>query len=143
MIEQAAGVARIVINTQAAAAKAGYFTPVGIATLAAGALSVTAAVIATKKGIDQIRSQQIPGGGGGGGGSASTPSATAPSFSAPRGMDTPQIQSGAVGTTPQSQLAQTIGQAQNRPIVAQVVSSAVSSQQALDRRNAGAATFGP
>jgi hypothetical protein len=32
--------------------------------------------------------------------------------------------------------------ASNRPIVAQVVSTAVSSQQALDRRTNGASTFG-
>jgi hypothetical protein len=82
------------------------------------------------------------GGGGRGGSSPSTPSTPAPTFNAPRGLDTPQIQTGAVGSTPQSQLAQTIGMASNRPIVAQVVSSAVSSQQALDRRTNGAATLG-
>lgn len=88
------------------------------------------------------------GGGGGGGGSTSggggggTSSASAPRFSAPQGMATPQIQSGMVGSTPQSQLAQTIGMASQRPIVAQVVSSAVSTQQALDRRTNGAATLG-
>jgi hypothetical protein len=81
-------------------------------------------------------------GGGGGGSTPSTPSTPAPSFNAPRGMETPQIQSGTVGSTPQSQLAQSISVAQNRPIVAQVVSGAVSSQQALDRRTNGAATFG-
>ena len=82
------------------------------------------------------------GGGGRGGSSPSTPSTPAPTFNAPRGLDTPQIQTGAVGSTPQSQLAQTIGMASNRPIVAQVVSSAVSTQQALDRRTNGAATLG-
>ena len=82
------------------------------------------------------------GGGGRGGSSPSTPSTPAPTFNAPQGIAAPQIQSGTVGSTPQSQLAQTIGMASNRPIVAQVVSSAVSSQQALDRRTNGAATLG-
>ena len=82
------------------------------------------------------------GGGGRGSSSPSTPSTPAPSFNAPQGIAAPQIQTGGLGATPQSQLAQTIGQAQNRPIVAQVVSSAVSTQQALDRRTNGAATLG-
>ena len=82
------------------------------------------------------------GGGGRGGSSVSTPSTPAPTFNAPQGMAAPQIMTPTLGTTPQSQLAQTIGQAQNRPIVAQVVSSAVSTQQALDRRTNGAATLG-
>lgn len=138
IIEQAAGVARIAIATQAQAAKVGYLTPAGIATLAAGALGVASAVIATRKGIQQINAQKIPGGGGGsGGGSVGNP----PTFNAPAGMAAPQIQT-QVGETPGSQIAQTIGQAQNRPIVAQVVSSAVSTQQALDRRTNGAATLG-
>jgi hypothetical protein len=54
LVEQAAGVAKIIINTQAAAAKAGYFTPLGIATLVAGAASVAVAIAATVKGINQI-----------------------------------------------------------------------------------------
>lgn len=137
IIEQAAGVAKIAIATQVAAAKAGYLTPAGIATLAAGALSVVSAVIATKRGIQQINAQRIPGSSGGGGGGSV---GTTPTFSAPGGMAAPQIQT-QVGETPGSQIAQTIGTAQQRPIVAQVVSQAVSSQQALDRRNNRAATF--
>ena len=65
LIEQAAGVAKIVINTQANAAKAGYLSPKGIAELAAGAIGVAAAIAATIKGIRQIDGQGAEGGGGG------------------------------------------------------------------------------
>ena len=142
LIEQAAGVARIVINTQAAAAKAGYLTPVGIATLIAGALSVTSAIIATKKGINQINAQNIPGGGGGGsgGGGMSASSIAMPSLPRVGGMASPQIQTGG-GESSSSQIAQTIAMAQSKPQRAYVVSGEVSSQQALDRRVTRAATF--
>lgn len=63
LIEQAAGVAKIVINTQANAAKAGYLSPKGIAELAAGAIGVAAAIAATIKGIRQIDGQGGDGGG--------------------------------------------------------------------------------
>lgn len=62
IIEQAAGVAKIIINTQVAASKAGYLTPMGIAILASGALSVASAVAATAKGIQQIDGQDAQGG---------------------------------------------------------------------------------
>jgi hypothetical protein len=137
LIEQAAGVASIIINTQKAAAKAGYFTPLGIATLIAGAASVVAAVVATAKGIQQINQVQTPGasGGGGsaGGGGASIQAPTAPSAPAP------QIQTTG-GMNPTTQIAQTIGNVQ-APIRAYVVSQDISSQQALDRRTNRAATF--
>jgi hypothetical protein len=139
IIEQAAGVAAIIINTQKAAAKAGYFTPLGIATLIAGTASVASAIIATKKGIDQINQTQIPGGSaagstasnstppvyGGGGASASIPTITS---------------SG--GANPATQISQTIQNAQQQPIKAYVVSSDVTTQQALDRKTNKAATFG-
>ena len=136
IIEQAAGIAKIVINTQVAAAKAGYFTPVGIATLIAGALSVASAVIATTKGIAQINAVQVPGGSGGGGG------ASAPSIEAPRigNAATPQMAEG-VGANPSTQIAQTIGNAQNQPIKAYVVSQDITSQQMLDRKVNASAVF--
>ena len=138
VIEQAAGVARIIINTQAAAAKAGYFTPLGIATLATGAISVASAIAATVKGIKQINSVQVPGGGSSGGGASSAP---APSYGGGRqSMDTPQIQ-GNTTVNPSSQIAQTVAMSQKRPTRAYVVSGDVSSQQALDRRTNTAATF--
>ncbi len=142
VIEQAANIAKIVANTAAANAKAVAATPltggmpfVAINT-ASAALSIVSTIAAARKSIQQINSQ--PGGsGGGGGGSLGTP----PSFAAPGGMSAPQVNAG-VGESPTSQIAQTIAAAQGKPIVAQVVSSAVSSQQALDRRTNGAATFG-
>jgi hypothetical protein len=62
IIEQAAGIAKIIINTQVAASKAGYLTPMGIATLVAGALGVATAIAATVKGIRQIDAQDATGG---------------------------------------------------------------------------------
>jgi hypothetical protein len=140
LVEQAAGIATIIINTQKAAAKAGYFTPLGIATLIAGAASVVTAVIATKKGIDQINQTQIPGGGGGasgGSGVSMTPPA-APSVGA---TQAPQITGTTGGNNPTTQIAQTLAGATNKPIRAYVISGEVSSQQALDRRTSKAATF--
>jgi hypothetical protein len=136
IIEQAAGIAKIVINTQVAAAKAGYFTPIGIATLISGALSVASAVMATTKGIAQINAVQVPGGGGGGG------SASAPSIEAPRvgNAATPQMAEG-VGANPSSQIAQTIGNASAQPVRAYVVSQDITSQQMLDRKSNQAAVF--
>lgn len=136
VIEQAAGVAKIIVNTQAAAAKAGYLTPKGIATLIAGGLGVASAVIATKKGIDQINKVNVPGGGGGAG--ASTPP---PTYGGALTMATPQI-TGTEATTPGSQIAQTIAASSGKPVRAYVVSSDISSQQALDRKTNRGATFG-
>jgi hypothetical protein len=136
IIEQAAGIAKIVINTQVAAAKAGYFTPVGVATLIAGALSVASAVIATTKGIQQINAVQVPGGGGGGG------SASAPTIEAPRiGNAAAPVMAEGVGANPSTQIAQTIGNAQNQPIKAYVVSQDITSQQMLDRKVNASAVF--
>ena len=138
VIEQAAGIAKIVINTQVAAAKAGYFTPIGIATLVSGALSVASAVMATTKGIQQINSVNVPGGSSGGGGGAMS----APSIQAPRvgTAATPQMAEG-VGANPSSQIAQTIGNAQSQPVRAYVVSQDITSQQMLDRKSNQAAVF--
>jgi len=137
IIEQAAGVASIIINTQKAAAKAGYFTPLGIATLIAGAASVVTAVVATKRGIDNINKVNVPGGGG-----SSGASAAAPVYSGgPTALATPQIQ-GTQAATPGSQIAESLAQASGKPIKAYVVSGEIASQQSLDRRSSRAATFG-
>ena len=138
VIEQAAGIAKIVINTQVAAARAGYFTPIGIATLVSGALSVASAVMATTKGIQQINAVNVPGGSSGGGGSVGG----APSIQAPRvgTAATPQMAEG-VGANPSAQIAQTIGNSQNQPIKAYVVSQDITSQQMLDRKVNASAVF--
>ena len=137
LIEQAAGVASIIINTQKAAAKAGYFTPLGIATLIAGAASVIAAIAATVKGVQQINQVQVPGGSAGGGaGSAGGANITPPTVAR---TEAPEIQTGG-GQNPATQIATSLGRAQT-PLKAYVVSGEVSSQQALDRRTSAAATF--
>ena len=139
VIEQAAGVAKIIINTQVAAAKAGYFTPIGIATLVSGALSVASAVMATAKGIQQINAVQVPGGSGSGGGGGGV---SAPSIQAPRvgTAAEPQMAEG-VGQNPSSQIAQTIGNSQNQVVRAYVVSQDITTQQQLDRKANSAAVF--
>jgi hypothetical protein len=135
IIEQAAGVASIIINTQKAAAKAGYLTPLGIATLVAGAAGVVAAVVATKRGIDNINKVNVPGG-------SSGASAPAPVYSGgPTALATPQIQ-GTQAATPGSQIAESLSMATSKPIKAYVVSGEIASQQSLDRRTSRAATFG-
>jgi hypothetical protein len=136
LVEQAAGIASIIINTQKAAAKAGYLTPLGIATLVAGAAGVAAAIVATVKGIQQINQVQVPGGGSSGaagGGAATIQAPTIPTAPAP------EIQTTG-GANPTAQIAETIGKTQS-PIRAYVVSQDISSQQALDRRTNRAATF--
>jgi hypothetical protein len=55
-------------------------------------------------------------------------------------MAAPQIQTTS-GANASSQIAQTIGASQQRPIKAYVVSTEISSQTALDRRTSSAATF--
>ena len=72
IIEQAAGVAKVIINTQAAAAKIaatsplGFLDPRAIITYVMGGISVASAVAATVKGIRQIDATDVSGGGGGG-----------------------------------------------------------------------------
>lgn len=134
LVEQAAGIASIIINTQKAAAKAGYFTPLGIATLVAGAASVVTAIAATVKGIQQINQVQTPGGGAAGqGGGANIQAPTVPTIGAP-------VIQAEGGANPTTQIAESINRAQS-PVRAYVVSQDISSQQALDRRTNRAATF--
>ena len=142
LIEQAAAVARITVNTLSAASTIastsplGYLDPRAILTYVSGGLSVVQAGIATAKGIEQIRSANANSAGGGGsvGG--------APSIQAPRvgTAATPQMAEG-VGANPSTQIAQTIGNAQNQPVRAYVVSQDITSQQQLDRKVNAAAVF--
>jgi hypothetical protein len=137
LIEQAAGVASIVINTQKAVMKAGGpFTPLGIATIVAGAASVVAAVVATKKGIDQINQTQVPGAGGG----SAISAGPAPTYGGGTTATIPTINASG-GANPATQISQTIQNAQQQPIKAYVVSSDVTTQQALDRKASRGATF--
>jgi len=96
-----------------------------------GAASVIAAGLANVKNITASKEPSPPSFAKGAvGGSVPTPSiSTPPAFNV-------------VGATETSQLAQTIAGAQQKPVRAYVVSTDVSSQQALDRKTANQATLG-
>jgi len=88
---------------------------------AAQAAGILAAVSSAAKAARSVVSSSTPSGGGGGdvgGDSGGAP--TAPVFNV-------------VGAAPENQLAETIGEQQDRPIKAFVTSQDVSTQQALDR----------
>jgi hypothetical protein len=92
------------------------------------ALSIGSVIAATAKGLSAL------GGGGSVGGSGSANGGGATQTTAP--------QFNIVGQSGTNQLAQTIAGQQNRPIEAFVVSSAVTTSQALDRNRVKTATFG-
>ena len=134
--ESAVGIARIVTSLQATNAadgvSAALMGPAGAAYLATkiplnyvgAAIGTAANIAATSKALSAL-------GGGGSAGSASGggKSPTPPQFNI-------------VGQSGTNQLAQTIAGQQNKPIEAFVVSSAVSTSQALDRNRVRTATFG-
>ena len=134
--ESAVGIARIVTSLQATNAadgvSASLMGPAGAAYLAtkiplnyAGAAIGTAAnIAATSKAL-----QALGGGGSAGSASGGGKAATPPQFNI-------------VGQSGTNQLAQTIAGQQNKPIEAFVVSSAVTTSQALDRNRVKTATFG-
>ena len=120
--ESLTGVARIIINTQAANAKATLASPltagqpfVAINTIGAG-IGIAANLVATKKALSALGGGNVSASGNTSGG-GSTPSA--PSFNV-------------VGTSGVNQLAQSI-QGQQQPIETYIVAANVTSQQALDR----------
>jgi hypothetical protein len=117
ILDQASAVASIAINTQKNAAKAGYFSPTGIAELAAGAVGIASAIMSAKQGIDAINSSGIQGGSGSGATMVAPP---APKFNV-------------VGASGINQVAQSIGNQSNQPIKAYVVSKDVTTAQSLDR----------
>lgn len=78
--------------------------------------------------VAKIVAVKVPGNSGGGGGAPSAPY-------------NPPAQFNMVGNSGQNQLAQTIGEAQNRPVNAYVVSGEMTSQQAIDRNRAQNSTF--
>lgn len=148
IIEQAASIGKIIVNTAAANAKAVAAFPltggmpfVAINT-ASAALGIAASVAGAAKSISQINAAAnqagIQGGSGApaGAGGASVPPPVAPKVAS---TAAPEIQTGG-GMNPTTQLATTIGRTQ-APIKAYVVSGDVSSAQALDRRTSRAATF--
>lgn len=129
--ESAMGIARIIIGTQAAdaadTAAAALMGPFGVGYLAtkkvlnrvSAGIGIAANIAATSKALSAMGGGGAPSGsavGGGGGGAPMTP----PSFNV-------------VGASSTNQLAQTIGNQQNTPVQAYVVSNDVTTAQALDR----------
>ncbi len=151
VVEQAAAIGKILVNTGIANAKSIAASPltfgqpwVAINSISAG-LSIAASVAAGAKAIQQINSADsgAPASAGsvpaaGRGGAASVPEPQLPTLEK---MGAPQITGTSGGNNPSSQIAQTIGAASGKPVKAYVVSGDVTSQQALDRRTTRAATF--
>jgi len=128
IVENAAAIAKIILNTQVANAKALAASPltggqpfIGF-NLASAGISIAAAGVATVKALSQL---------GGGSGSTGSNPGTAP--------NPPQFN--IVGQSGTNQLAQTISQQQNAPIKAYTVSRDMSTQQELDRNISDTATF--
>jgi hypothetical protein len=150
IVEQAAAIGKIVVNTGIANAKALAASPltfgqpwIAINTISAG-LSIASSIAAGVKAIQQINSADS--------GSPATP--TAPPRTAGGGSGTaavstpalertaiPQIQ-GTQASTPGQQIASTLAARTDKPIRAFVVSQDIQTQSALDRRTNRAATFG-
>ena len=134
---KAAAVAQATIQTYLGATKALATYPPPFGAIAAG-VTIAAGLLQVKK-IISTKLPKPPGGslpasGGGGGGGSSAP---------PPSISAPQIETGGVGEgDTSSQIAQTIAESSNRPVQAYVVSTEVSSTQALDRRTNSSATFG-
>ncbi len=134
--ENAVGIARIILNTQAANAKSVAASPltggmpwVAVNTIG-GALGIASSLLATKKALSElgggsVSSPSVGGGSGGGGGMSAA--AAAPQFNV-------------VGNTGVNQLAETLGNQQ--PVQAFVVANQVTSQQSLDRNIVNNASLG-
>lgn len=129
--ENAVGIAKIILNTQAANAKSVAASPltggqpwVAINTIS-GALGVAGSLLATKKALSEL-----------GGGSAGS----APSVSGGGGSSAPAPSFNVVGNSGVNQIAQTLGNQQ--PVQAYVVANNVTTQQSLDRNIVNNASLG-
>jgi len=135
IIEKAGAIAQIISNTAIANAKAVAAFPVtggqpfvGINTASAG-ISIASTIAQASQAIQEIKN---PSSGSSGGGAASALPSTpiqAPAFNV-------------VGATQTSQLAQTISQAEDKPIKAFVVASDVTTAQELERSTIEGASIG-
>jgi hypothetical protein len=140
--ENAAGIARIIINTKAANAKAVAASPLTVGqpwvtiNTISGALGVAGSLLATKKALSEL------GGGSASGGSVGTPSsggaASAPTTNAIAPAAAPTFN--VVGTSGQNQIAQSLGN--QAPLKAYVVSGDVTTAQSLDRNIVKTASLG-
>jgi len=154
IVEQAAAIGKIVVNTGIANAKALAASPltfeqpwIAINTISA-ALSIASSVAAGIKAIQQINSADsgtAPSAGGAlpksSGGAGGAGSATAPVPPTLERAAVPQITGTTGQASPGQQIAQTLAARSEKPLKAYVVSGDVTSQQALDRRTTRAATF--
>lgn len=138
--ENAVGIAKQIISTKAAnaAVTAKYaLIPGGLAiaqtekainNVSLG-LGIAASVSATAKALQGLKQGGAPSAASSSGGGREISASTPPDFNV-------------VGASPENQLAQTIGEQQDKPVQAFVVGSEVTSQQALDRNIVDNATLG-
>jgi len=149
VVEQAAAIGKIIVNTGIANAKALAASPltfgqpwVAINTISAG-LSIASSIAAGVKAIQQINASDsgAPVTGGQAPKTAGSGGAAAPTVPTIERTALPQVTGTTGQASPGSQIAQTIGAASGKPVKAYVVSGDVTSQQALDRRTTRAATF--
>ena len=131
----ALSIAEIINNTNVGSAKEvatkGIFGLSTSAVLYAKmAISIGSVIAATAKGLGALGGGSAPSTGGGGGeGGGAAPAAAAPAFNV-------------VGASPTNQLAQTIGNQQQQPVKAYVVSNDVTTAQSLDRNIISSASIG-
>lgn len=145
IVETAAAIGKIAVNTGIANAKAVAALPltagqpfVTINTIS-GILAGASAVAASVKAIQQINSAES----GASATSTQISKGASPSVAAPKveGVAAPQVQTGG-GQNPTQQIATTIAQAQKQPIIKTYVTAQdVSSVQAFNRRTNNAASF--
>lgn len=140
--ENAAGIARIIINTKAANAKAIAASPLTVGqpwvtlNTISGALGVAGSLLATKKALSELGGGSASGGSVGtpvGGGASNAAATTTPTTAAAPSFNV-------VGTSGQNQIAQSLGN--QAPIKAFVVSNDVTTAQSLDRNIVNTATIG-
>lgn len=106
-------------------------------------IAAAAAIAAGLISVNKIISTQVPkmGDGSGGSSDASAASITPPSAPSLPSMQFSDSSFNVGGNNPTSQIANTLAQTTKQPIKAYVVSTDISSTQALDRRTNAAATF--
>ena len=134
---KALAISQAIINTYVGATKALSTYPPPFGAIAAGTVIASGLLQVNAIRKQKIPSMPKPGGGSVSGGSGGGPSVPAPSIG---GLSAPQIQGGG-GNNPSQQIAETLASAQSKPVEAYVVSTKVSSRQALDRRTNSASTF--
>ena len=146
IVEQAAAIGKIAVNTGIANAKSIAASPltfgqpwVTINTIS-GVLSAATAVAAGVKAIQQINSADNGSAPSAGSISNSAPQATPPAPPTIASTQAPTINTSA-GQNPTTQIAETIGTAGRNPIKTYVVAQEMSSMQAFDRRTNSAATL--